>query len=39
MRHGLELYCRSGMNELGDFEVLRGLDKISGVALGVVQMG
>jgi hypothetical protein len=39
MGHGWELYCVSGMNELGDFEVFRGLDKIWRVALGMVQMG
>lgn len=39
MGHGLELYCRSGMRELGDFGVLWGLDKIWRFALGMVQMG
>ncbi len=39
MGHGWELYCRSGMKELGDFGVFRGLDKILGIALGMVQMG
>lgn len=39
MGHGLELYCQSGMKELGDFGVSWGLDKIWRVALGMVQMG
>ena len=39
MGHGWELYCRSGMRELGDLEVFRGLDKILGIALRMVQMG
>jgi hypothetical protein len=39
MGHDWELYCVSGMKELGDFGVLRGLDKIWRVALEMVQMG